>query len=616
MNTFNSQSTLKVGSVEFEYFSLENAEKSGAGEVSKLPFSLKVMLENLLRFEDGQTVSADDIGALVSSPAARRLEKEIAFRPARVLMQDFTGVPAIVDLATMRDVIKQMGGDPKRINPLQQVDLIIDHSVQVDQYGSPAAFAFNADRELERNRERYVFLKWGQKAFQNCHVVPPDVGICHQVNLEYIAKTVFVEHRSGRPRAYPDTLVGTDSHTTMINGLGVVGWGVGGIEAEGAMLGQPLSMLIPQVVGFKLRGRLKEGTTATDVVLTVTQMLRKKGVVGKFVEFYGPGLSALSLADRATVANMAPEYGATMGFFPVDTETLAYLRFTNRDPHVIALVQAYCQEQGLFRTESTADPIFNDTLELDLTSVEPSLAGPRRPQDRVPLKKAKQAFREALPSMAAKQTKNVSSVKVSDNGNQYSVGDGSVVIAAITSCTNTSNPSVMLAAGLLAKKAVQRGLRVQPWVKTSLAPGSRVVSDYVEETALMLYLEKLRFHLVGYGCTTCIGNSGPLPEPVASAVKDNGLVVVSVLSGSRNFEGRVNPLVKANYLASPPLVVAYALAGRVDMNLQTEPLGLDNNGQPAYLREIWPSTEEIEATIRAALTPGMFEKEYAEVFEG
>ena len=616
MNTFNSQSTLKVGSVEFEYFSLENAEKSGAGEVSKLPFSLKVMLENLLRFEDGQTVSADDIGALVSSLAARRLEKEIAFRPARVLMQDFTGVPAIVDLATMRDVIKQMGGDPKRINPLQQVDLVIDHSVQVDQYGSPTAFAFNADRELERNRERYVFLKWGQKAFQNCRVVPPDVGICHQVNLENIAKTVFVEHRNGRPRAYPDTLVGTDSHTTMINGLGVVGWGVGGIEAEGAMLGQPLSMLIPQVVGFKLRGRMREGTTATDVVLTVTQMLRAKGVVGKFVEFYGPGLSSLSLADRATIGNMAPEYGATIGLFPIDSETLNYLKLTGREPSHINLVEAYAKAQGLFRTETTADPIFSDTLELDLTSVEPSLAGPRRPQDRVALKEAKQAFREALPSMAAKQTKNVSSVKVSDNGNQYNVGHGSVVIAAITSCTNTSNPSVMLAAGLLAKKAVERGLRVQPWVKTSLAPGSRVVSDYLKETGLMPYLEKLRFHLVGYGCTTCIGNSGPLPEPVASAVKDNGLVVAAVLSGNRNFEGRINPLVRANYLASPPLVVAYALAGKMDIDLETEPLGSDKNGQPVYLRDVWPTQKEVMEAINSSIRAEMFCKAYEESLEG
>src|SRR3989475_2435310 len=575
MNTFNSQSTLKVGSVEFEYFSLENAEKSGAGDVSNLPFSLNVMLENLLRFEDVQSVSEDDIGELASSLAARRLEKEIAFRPARVLMQDFTGVPAIVDLATMRDVIKQMGGDPKRINPLQQVDLVIDHSVQVDQYGSPTAFAFNADRELERNRERYVFLKWGQKAFPNCRVVPPDVGICHQVNLEYIAKTVFVDQKNGRSRAYPDTLVGTDSHTTMINGLGVVGWGVGGIEAEGAMLGQPLSMLIPQVVGFKLYGRMKEGTTATDAVLTVTQMLRAKGVVGKFVEFYGPGLSSLSLADRATIANMSPEYGATIGFFPIDSETLNYLRLTGREADRVKLVEAYAKAQGLFRTESTPDPTFSDTLELDLSSVEPSLAGPRRPQDRVPLARAKQAFQEALPAMAARQTNNVTTVAVSDNGKKYDVSHGSVVIAAITSCTNTSNPSVMLAAGILAKKPVERGLNVQPCVKTSLAPGSRVVSDYLKEAGLMPYLEKLKFHLAGYGCTTCIGNTGPLPEPVATAVKDNGLVVAAVLSGNRNFEGRINPLVRANNLASPPLVVAYALAGKMDIDLQTEPLGSD-----------------------------------------
>src|SRR5437867_733500 len=444
MNTFNSQSTLKAGSAEFEYFSLEGAEKSGAGDVSKLPFSLKVMLENLLRFEDGQTVSADDVRALVSSPTAKRLEKEIAFRPARVLMQDFTGVPAIVDLATMRDVIKGMGGDPKRINPLQQVDLVVDHSVQVDQYGTPGAFAFNADRESERNRERYTFLKWGQKAFQNCRVVPPDVGICHQVNLEYLAKAVFVEQKNGRQRAYPDTLVGTDSHTTMINGLGVVGWGVGGIEAEGAMLGQPLSMLIPQVVGFKLRGRMREGTTATDVVLTVTQMLRAKGVVGKFVEFYGPGLSSLSLADRATIGNMAPEYGATIGLFPIDSETLNYLRLTGRDPDHVKLVEAYAKAQSMFRTESTPDPIFADKLELDLSTVEPSLAGPRRPQDRVPLAKSKQAFQEALPAMLTKQAKSVSSVAVSDNGNKYDLGHGSVVIVAITSCTNTSNPSVMI----------------------------------------------------------------------------------------------------------------------------------------------------------------------------
>ncbi len=616
MNTFNSQSTLKSGATDYQYFSLENAEKAGAGAVSKLPFSLKVMLENLLRFEDGQTVSPDDIRALVSSPGANHLEKEIAFRPARVLMQDFTGVPAIVDLATMRDVIRQMGGDPKRINPLQQVDLVIDHSVQVDQFGSPTAFAFNADRELERNVERYVFLKWGQKAFQNCRVVPPDVGIVHQVNLEYIAKTVFVDQKDGRQRAYPDTLVGTDSHTTMINGLGVVGWGVGGIEAEGAMLGQPLSMLIPQVIGFKLYGQMKEGTTATDVVLTVTQMLRAKGVVGKFVEFYGTGLSNLSLADRATIANMAPEYGATIGFFPIDAETLNYMLLTGRDAGHVKLVEAYAKTQGLFRTDSSPDPTFTDTLQLDLATVEPSLAGPRRPQDRVPLTKAKTAFLEALPAMTAKQTKNVSTVAVADNGNKYHVGHGSVVIAAITSCTNTSNPSVMIAAGILAKKAVERGLTVQPWVKTSLAPGSRVVTDYLKEAGLMPYLEKLRFHLVGYGCTTCIGNSGPLPEPVASAVKDNGLVVAAVLSGNRNFEGRINPLVRANYLASPPLVVAYALAGKMDVDLQTEPLGCDNSGKPVYLRDVWPTQKEVMDAINSTVRAEMFRKAYEESLEG
>jgi aconitate hydratase len=616
MNTFNSQSILKVGNTEFEYFSLENAERAGAGPVSKLPFSLKVMLENLLRFEDGQTVSADDIRILTTSPTARGLEKEIAFRPARVLMQDFTGVPAIVDLATMRDMIRQLGGDPKRINPLQQVDLVIDHSVQVDQFGTSTAFAVNADLELERNRERYVFLKWGQKAFQNCRVVPPDVGIVHQVNLEYLAKTVYVEKTNGRNRAYPDTLVGTDSHTTMINGLGVVGWGVGGIEAEGAMLGQPLSMLIPQVIGFRLHGQMKEGTTATDVVLTVTQILRAKGVVGKFVEFYGPGVSNLSLADRATIGNMAPEYGATIGFFPIDGETLNYLRFSGRDSEHVKMVEAYAKAQGLFRTEGMDDPIFNDTLELDLSTVEPSLAGPRRPQDRVPLAKAKQEFEQALPTMAAKQTKKVSSVAVHDNGNSYDVGHGSVVIAAITSCTNTSNPSVMLAAGILAKKAVERGLEVQPWVKTSLAPGSRVVTDYLKQAGLMPYLEKLRFHLVGYGCTTCIGNSGPLPDPVANAVKDNGLVVAAVLSGNRNFEGRINPLVRANYLASPPLVVAYALAGKMDVDLYTEPLGVDKNGTPVYLRDVWPTQSEVRDAIHSAIKAEMFRTAYEESLGG
>ncbi|PYS41560.1 MAG: aconitate hydratase AcnA [Acidobacteria bacterium] len=616
MNTFNSQSILKVGDTEFDYFSLDQAEKMGAGAVSKLPFSLKIMLENLLRFEDGLTVTADDIRAVAAGAAAKQSTKEIAFRPARVLMQDFTGVPAIVDLATMRDVIKEMGADPKKINPLQQVDLVVDHSVQVDQFGTPAAFAFNADRELERNRERYVFLKWGQKAFQNCRVVPPDVGIVHQVNLEYIAKTVFVDQNNGRKIAYPDTLVGTDSHTTMINGLGIVGWGVGGIEAEGAMLGQPLSMLIPQVLGFRLRGKLPEGATATDAVLTVTQILRAKGVVGKFVEFYGPGLSSLSLADRATIANMAPEYGATIGFFPIDSETLNYLRLTGRDPAHVNVVEAYAKAQGLFRTESTPDPVFSDRLELDLSTVEPSLAGPRRPQDRVPLAKSKQAFQEALPAMLAKQAKPTLRVEVNDDGKKYDLSHGSVVIAAITSCTNTSNPSVMVAAGILAKKAVERGLQVKPWVKTSLAPGSRVVTDYLKETGLLPYLESLRFHLVGYGCTTCIGNSGPLPEPVASAVKDNNLVVAAVLSGNRNFEGRINALVRANYLASPPLVVAYALAGTMDLDFKSEPLGPDKNGRPVYLRDVWPSQQEVMSAIHSSVRAEMFRKAYEESLQG
>jgi aconitate hydratase len=610
MNTFNSRSVLATGSTEYDYFSLEKAERAGVGSVSTLPFSLKVMLENLLRFEDGVTVTADDIRALAAGAPSEQPAKEIAFRPARVLMQDFTGVPAIVDLATMRDVIREMGGDPRKINPLQQVDLVIDHSVQVDQFGTPSAFGFNADRE------RYVFLKWGQKAFQNCRVVPPDVGIVHQVNLEYIARVVFVEQKDGRQLAYPDTLVGTDSHTTMVNGLGVVGWGVGGIEAEGAMLGQPLSMLIPQVIGFKLYGRLPEGATATDVVLTVTQMLRAKGVVGKFVEFYGPGLSNLSLADRATVANMAPEYGATIGFFPIDSETLNYMRLTGRDPEHVQLVEAYAKAQGMFRTESTPDPVFSDTLELDLSSVEPSLAGPRRPQDRVPLAKSKQAFREALQAMTAKQAKAVFRVQVSDDGHHYELGHGSIVIAAITSCTNTSNPSVMIAAGLLAKKAVERGVEVKPWVKTSLAPGSRVVTDYLKDTGLMPYLERLKFHLVGYGCTTCIGNSGPLPEPVAAAVKDNELVVAAVLSGNRNFEGRINPLVRANYLASPPLVVAYALAGRMDIDLYSEPLANDKHGRPVYLRELWPSQQEILAAIHSSVRAEMFRRAYEESLQG
>jgi aconitate hydratase len=614
MNSFGSKSTLTLGGFQFDYFSLERAEKAGAGAIAGMPFSLKVMLENLLRFEDGSTVSKDDILALVRSAGAPPQDKEIAFRPARVLMQDFTGVPAVVDLATMRDIIKKMGGDPGKINPLQQVDLVIDHSVQVDQFGTPEAFAFNADRELERNRERYIFLKWGQKAFRNFRAVPPDVGIVHQVNIEYLAPVVYSGMMNGSRCAYPDTLVGTDSHTTMVNGLGVVGWGVGGIEAEGAMLGQPLSMLIPQVVGFKLSGRLREGVTATDAVLTVTQMLRKKGVVGKFVEFYGAGVASLSLADRATIANMAPEYGATIGFFPIDDETLSYMKLTGRKPEQIALVDAYAKAQGLFRAATTPDPVFTDTIELDLASVEPSMAGPRRPQDRLPLAKSKQVFREALPSLM--KTQSAGKIAVSDNGNKYDLGDGAVVIAAITSCTNTSNPSVMIAAGLVARKAVEKGMQVKPWVKTSLAPGSRVVTDYLRATGLLSYLEKLRFHVVGYGCTTCIGNSGPLPDAVSKAVKDGSLVVASVLSGNRNFEGRINPQVRANYLASPPLVVAYAIAGHVDMDLTTEPLGNDSNGKPVYLKDVWPTQTEVQDAIRSAMRAEMFQKAYEESLQG
>jgi len=616
MNSFGSKSTLSVGGAQYEYFSLEEAEKKGAGAVSKLPFSMKVMLENLLRLEDGSTVTKDDIPALVRSVSATAQAREIAFRPARVLMQDFTGVPAIVDLATMRDVIKTMGGDPAKINPLQQVDLVIDHSVQVDRFGTPEAFAYNADRELERNRERYVFLKWGQKAFQNCRVVPPDTGIVHQVNIEYIASVVYVERGKGVTRAYPDTLVGADSHTTMVNGLGVVGWGVGGIEAEGAMLGQPLSMLIPHVVGFKLTGRLREGVTATDAVLTVTEMLRAKGVVGKFVEFYGPGVGSLSVADRATIANMSPEYGATIGFFPIDDETLKYLRLTGRPSEQVALVEVYAKAQGLFRTAQSPDPVFADTIQLDLSAVEPCIAGPRRPQDRVPLAKSKQAFRESLSSMVPQQTKSTGAVRVTDDGDKYDLSHGSVVIAAITSCTNTSNPSVMIAAGLLAKKAVERGLEVKPWVKTSLAPGSRVVTDYLHEAGLMAFLEKLRFHLVGYGCTTCIGNSGPLPDPIAAAVKDGGLVVAAVLSGNRNFEGRINSLVRANYLASPPLVVAYAIAGHMDIDLTAEPLGNDRSGKPVYLRDVWPTEQEVQEAINSTVRAEMFRKAYEESLQG
>ena len=608
-NSFGTRDKLNVGAQEFEIQRLEKLEEQGLSHIEKLPFSLRILLENLLRFEDGRFVHANDIKSLAKwTPNGP--EKEIAFMPARILLQDFTGVPAIVDLATMREAMHKMGGNPKRINPLFPAELVIDHSVQVDSFGGANSFGLNAELEFQRNVERYAFLRWGQTAFRNFKVVPPDTGICHQVNIEFLARVVCSMPNGNRLEAFPDSLVGTDSHTTMVNSLGVFGWGVGGIEAEAAMLGQPLSMLVPQVVGFKLHGRLKEGATATDLVLTVTEILRKKGVVGKFVEFFGSGLTSLSVPDRATIANMAPEYGATMGFFPVDDETLAYLRFTARSHEQIALVEAYCKEQMLFRTDKTPDPSYSDVLELDLGSVEATVAGPKRPQDRVALKNAKTSFTKVVEGLPTKH------VAVKNNGDAFDLSSGAVVIAAITSCTNTSNPSLMLGAGLLAKKAVERGLQVKPWVKTSLAPGSKVVTEYLNASGLMSYLEKLKFHLVGYGCTTCIGNSGPLPEPIGAAIKENNMVAVAVLSGNRNFEGRVHPLVRANYLASPPLVVAYALAGRMDMDLTTEALGNDTAGKPVYLRDIWPTAQEVEKTVRAAVTKEQYRKTYSEVFEG
>jgi len=609
-NSFATRDILQVDGKPYEIFGLNALEKKGVGHVSTLPFSLRVLLENLLRQEDGRFVHPEDIQALARWNPKAASEKEISFMPARVLLQDFTGVPAVVDLAAMREAIRKLGGDPKKVNPLLPAELVIDHSVQVDKFGSDMAFAFNAELEFHRNVERYAFLRWGQSAFDNFKVVPPDTGICHQVNLEYLARVVFDAPADGKTQAFPDSLVGTDSHTTMVNGLGVFGWGVGGIEAEAAMLGQPLSMLIPEVVGFKLHGRLPEGTTATDLVLVVTEMLRKKGVVGKFVEFYGTGLSSLSLPDRATIANMAPEYGATMGFFPVDSETLSYLRFTGRNNARVRLVEEYTKAQGIFRTDATPDPSYTDTLELDLASVEATLAGPKRPQDRVPLRHAKATFEKSLEGAAQKN------IAVRNNGDRFELSNGSVVIAAITSCTNTSNPSLMLGAGLLAKKAIERGLHSKPWVKTSLAPGSKVVTDYLESAGLTKYLSELGFQLVGYGCTTCIGNSGPLEEHIGAAIKDNSLVAVSVLSGNRNFEGRIHPLVRANYLASPLLVVAYALAGRMDFDMATEPLGNDKSGKPVFLRDIWPSPQEIESTVRANVSTEMFHKEYGEVFQG
>ncbi len=673
-----SLAEIRIDGVEFHYHSLRRLEEQGLAGASRLPYSLKILLENLLRNEDGGFVKRTDIGEMAGWDPRSPRDYEIAFRPARVLLQDFTGVPAVADLAAMRDAVQKMGGDPSKINPLCPVELVIDHSVQVDSFGTAGAFRENADLEFVRNRERYLFLRWAQKAFRNFSVVPPDTGIVHQVNLESLARVVFVSRETETPLLYPDTLVGTDSHTTMINGIGVLGWGVGGIEAEAAMLGQPISMLIPQVIGLRLTGELAEGVTATDLVLTVTELLRRKGVVGKFVEFYGPGLTHLPVADRATIANMAPEYGATMGIFPVDDQTLTYLRLTGRSAEQVHLVETYCKEQGLFLTPENSDPQFFDNLEMDLSTVEPSLAGPKRPQDRVALRQAKEKFLEALeqmtkvsakiaaakpnggagegdPGAAGKQVLPVVGVPGSlpvnplqrhdeidaaastaqpargmqggpgasatavagiAGAGEETLRDGSVVIAAITSCTNTSNPSVLMAAGLLAKKAVERGLQRKPWVKTSFAPGSKVVTEYLTETGLMPYLEKLGFYLVGYGCTTCIGNSGPLPEAVATAVKERKLVAVAVLSGNRNFEGRIQPLVRANYLASPPLVVAYALAGRMDIDLYKEPLGADTEGRPVFLREIWPSQEEIQQTIASVLRAELFQKANASAMAG
>ncbi len=638
-NSFGARASLRAGGGTYEIYRLEALEKRGLS-VAHLPYSLRILLENLLRLEDGRTVRTDDVEKLVRWDPKKTPDEEIAFMPARVLMQDFTGVPAVVDLAAMRDAMAQMGGDPTKVNPLLPAELVIDHSVIVDEFGTVTAFQANADKEFERNRERYALLRWAQKTFQGFRVVPPDTGIVHQVNLEYLARVVFTTDGK-MPQAYPDTLVGTDSHTTMINGLGVLGWGVGGIEAEAAMLGQPVSMLIPQVVGFRLSGKLAEGATATDLVLTVTQLLRQKGVVGKFVEFYGPGVATLPLADRATIGNMAPEYGATVGIFPVDQETLRYLEFTGRPAEQIALVEAYMKEQGLFHTAGAPEPVYSDTLELELGSVEPSMAGPRRPQDRVPLNEVGKNFLQSLPSLM-KATSPIAAPSNAkrweeEGGNiavaeapparkthvnlrlddaEHQLRHGSVVIAAITSCTNTSNPSVMIAAGLLAKKAVDRGLATQPWVKTSLAPGSKVVTEYLDKAGLTQYLDRLRFNLVGYGCTTCIGNSGPLPDAVSAAITEGELVTCAVLSGNRNFEGRIQQEVRANYLASPPLVVAYALAGRIDIDFHTQPLGTGKDGKPVFLRDVWPTSKEVADMVGRAIQSSMFRKSYADVFAG
>ena len=638
-NSFGAKASLEVGGKSYEIFRIDALQAKY--DVARLPFSLKILLENLLRNEDGESIRAQDIEALASWDAHAEPSKEIAFTPARVVMQDFTGVPAVVDLAAMRNAMEAMGGDPEKINPLVPAELVIDHSVQVDSFGKAGSFQINAELEFERNEERYAFLRWGQAAFDNFKVVPPDTGIVHQVNLEYLARVVFVKDGNGSAaaQAYPDTLVGTDSHTTMINGLGVLGWGVGGIEAEAAMLGQPMSMLIPQVIGFKLHGELPEGATATDLVLTVTELLRKRGVVGKFVEFYGAGLATLPLADRATIGNMSPEFGSTCAIFPIDAETLRYLEFSGRPKEQIELVEAYAKAQGLWHDSGSEEPTFSDTLELDLATVVPSIAGPKRPQDRISLGESKRSFEhsvkaylpqngedealeESFPAsdpvathVSGGTTATATAVTLAD-GTQTTLDNGHVVIAAITSCTNTSNPSVMLGAGLLARNAAQRGLTVKPWVKTSLAPGSKVVTEYLERAGLTEYLDDLGFNLVGYGCTTCIGNSGPLPDEISKGVNESDLAVVSVLSGNRNFEGRINPDVKMNYLASPPLVVAYALAGTMDIDLYSEPLGTDNHGEPVYLRDIWPTEAEVHATVEQAVQSDMFRKSYGEVFDG
>jgi aconitate hydratase len=613
LDTFNTRRSLTVGGATVEYYSLPALEQAGFPAVAQLPFSLRILLENLLRREDGGFVRADDVRALAGGT---RSDAEISFMPARVLLQDFTGVPCVVDLAAMRDGIAQLGGDPERVNPLQPVELVIDHSVQVDHFGRPDALKLNAELEYHRNRERYVFLRWGQTAFRNFRVVPPATGIVHQVNIEYLARVVCRDDRNGRTLAYPDTVFGTDSHTTMVNGLGVVGWGVGGIEAEAAMLGQPSSMLIPSVVGYRLSGALPKGATATDLVLTITEALRKKGVVGSFVEFFGPGLRHLTIADRVTLGNMCPEYGATVAIFPIDEMTLDYLRFTGRDPGQVALVEAYAKAQGLFRTDQTPDATYSDTLELDLASVEPSLAGPRRPQDRVPLTDAKRSFAAALPDLQKAIRKPAGGGTATAVATAARLEHGSVVIAAITSCTNTSNPSVMIAAGLVAKKAAERGLSRKPWVKTSLAPGSKVVTEYLDKAGLQPYLDQLGFNLVGYGCTTCIGNSGPLPDDIAAEVHERGLVVCAVLSGNRNFEGRIQQDVRANYLASPPLVVAYAIAGSMNVDVTSEPLGTGRDGRPVFLKDLWPTEREIQETMLASVTPEMFQRQYGKVFDG